>query len=125
MAPTPRVADTPVASEAQLAPDAIPDDVAGAARRLWAEGRKRRALALLYRASVAGMVMRTGAVLVPGATEAQCLRAARALRDEADRDAFGQMVRVWQYAAYAQRMPDDGAFEDLLAGLGGRFGWAA
>ena len=115
----------PVASEAQLAPDAIPDDVAGAARQLWAEGRKRRALALLYRASVAGMVARTGAVLVPGATEAQCLRAARGLRDEVDRDAFGRMVRVWQYAAYAQRLPDDDAFEDLLAGLGGRFGWAA
>lgn len=125
MAPAPRTAETPVASEAQLAPDAIPDDVAGAARQLWAEGRKRRALALLYRASVAGMVARTGAVLVPGATEAQCLRAARGLRDEVDRDAFGRMVRVWQYAAYAQRLPDDDAFEDLLAGLGGRFGWAA
>ena len=125
MGAAPRAADTPIASEAQLAPDAIPGDVAGAARQLWAEGRKRRALALLYRASVAGMVARTGAVLVPGATEAQCLRAARALRDDADRDAFGRMVRVWQYAAYAERLPDDDAFEDLLAGLGGRFGWAA
>ncbi|HSD17430.1 MAG TPA: DUF4129 domain-containing protein [Thermomonas sp.] len=125
MAPTPRTAETAVASEAHLAPDAMPDDIAGAARQLWAEGRKRRALALLYRASVAGMVARTGAPLVPGATEAQCLRAARALRDEADRDAFGRMVRVWQYAAYAERLPDDDAFEDLLGGLGGRFGWAA
>lgn len=123
MAPTPRTAETAVASEAQPGPDAIPDDVVGAARRLWGEGRKRRALALLYRASVAGMVARTGAVLVPGATEAQCLRAARALRDEADRDAFARMVRVWQYAAYAERLPDDDAFEDLLGGLGGRFGW--
>ncbi|MEG2940559.1 MAG: DUF4129 domain-containing protein [Thermomonas sp.] len=118
-----RKPDTPVASEAQLAPDAIPDDVAGAARALWEEGRKRRALALLYRASVAGMVARTGAVLVPGATEAQCLRAARGLRDQEDRDAFARMVRVWQYAAYAQQLPDDGGFEDLLAQLGGRFGW--
>jgi len=125
MAPTPRMQETPVASEAQLAPDALPKNVADAARELWAEGRKRRALALLYRASVAGMVARTGAVLVPGATEAQCLRAARALRDEADRDAFGRMVRVWQYAAYAERLPDDAAFEDLLGGLGGRFGWIA
>ena len=125
MAPTPRTPDTPVASEAQLAPDALPENVADAARELWAEGRKRRALALLYRASVAGMVARTGAVLVPGATEAQCLRAARALRDEADRDAFGRMVRVWQYAAYAERLPDDDAFEDLMRALGGRFGWTA
>ena len=125
MAPVPRAADTPASSEAQLAPDALPEDVAAAARQLWSDGRKRRALALLYRASVDGMVARTGAVLVPGATEAQCLRAARALRDEDDRDAFARMVRVWQYAAYAERLPDDGGFEDLLARLGGRFGWAA
>ena len=118
-----RKPDTPIASEQQMAADALPDDVAGAARALWSEGRKRRALALLYRASVAGMVARTGAVLVPGATEAQCLRAARGLRDEDDRDAFARMVRVWQYAAYAERLPDDGGFEDLLARLGGRFGW--
>ena len=114
-----------MASEPHLATDALPDDIAGTARQLWQDGRKRRALALLYRASVAGMVARTGAVLVPGATEAECLRAARALRDQADRDAFGRMVRVWQYAAYAERLPDDGEFEGLLAGLGGRFGWAA
>ncbi|GHC02880.1 DUF4129 domain-containing protein [Thermomonas carbonis] len=125
IAPPPRSAATPVASEPHLSPDALPDDIAGAARQLWQDGRKRRALALLYRASVAGMVARTGAVLVPGATEAECLRAARGLRDQEDRDAFGRMVRVWQYAAYAERLPDDGDFEGLLAGLGGRFGWAA
>lgn len=125
IAPPPRQAQTPVASEPHPAADALPDDIAGAARQLWQEGRKRRALALLYRASVSGMVARTGAVLVPGATEAECLRAARGLRDQADRDVFGRMVRVWQYAAYAERLPDDGEFESLLAGLGGRFGWAA
>lgn len=125
IAPPPRIADTPVASEPHLAADALPDDIAGAARQLWRDGRKRRALALLYRASVAGMVARTGALLVPGATEADCLRAARGLRDQDDRDAFGRMVRVWQYAAYAERLPDDGDFEGLLGQLGGRFGWTA
>ena len=64
-------------------------------------------------------------VTVTGATEAECLRAARGLRDQWDRDAFGRMVRVWQYAAYAERLPDDGEFEGLLGQLGGRFGWAA
>ena len=124
MAPAPRGIETPAVSEAHMAPDALPEDVAGAARALWAEGRRRRALALLYRASVAGMVARTGAVLVPGATEAQCLRAARALRDEEDRDAFAAMVRTWQYAAYAERLPGDDGFEHLLERLGGRFGWS-
>jgi hypothetical protein len=105
--------------------EALPEDVPAAARRLWSEGRFRRALALLYRASVESMVARTGTVLVPGATEAECLRAARGLRDPAEREAFGRAVRVWQYAAYAERLPATEEFEALLAQLSQRFGWAA
>ena len=105
-------------------PDALPADLAGQARRLWREGRARRALALLYRGSVEAMVARTGVVLVPGATESQCLRAARRLPDADDRGAFARVVRVWQQAAYAGRMPGDGEFEDLLGELSQRFGWA-
>ena len=92
---------------------------------LWQDGRRRRALALLYRASVDWMATRTGAILVPGATEADCLRAARDLREDGERDMFGRVVRVWQYAAYAERLPDDEAFESLLAQAAGRFGWTA
>jgi hypothetical protein len=106
-------------------PDALPHDIVASARRLWGEGRQRAALALLYRAAVEAMAARTDANLPPGATEAQCLRAARALRDEADRDAFARIVRTWQQAAYAQRLPDDAGFERVLAHGAQRFGWAA
>jgi hypothetical protein len=112
-------------TEAHADGEALPDDVPTTARRLWREGRFRRALALLYRASVESMVARTGTVLVPGATEAECLRAARGLRDPAEREAFGRAVRVWQYAAYAERLPATEEFEALLAQLSQRFGWAA
>jgi hypothetical protein len=70
------------------------------------------------------MAMRTGALLVPGATEAECLRAARALPETADRDAFARVVRIWQYAAYAERLPADDEFDALLDTLSQRFGWA-
>ena len=123
MAPVAPGRETPVSSEALTLPDALPDDIAAEVRALWAEGRKRRALALLYRASVDAMVRLTGAVLVPGATEAECLRAARAMHDTDDRDAFNQAVRVWQYAAYADRLPGDADFEALLGRLSSRFGW--
>ena len=103
----------------------LPADIVGSVRALWQDGRRRRALALLYRASVEAMVQRTGAVLVPGATEADCLRAARGLPDPADRDAFAGMVRVWQYAAYAERLPDTETLDTLLQRLAARFGWAA
>lgn len=114
-----------VAVDPVPAPDALPADVPAAARALWREGRVRRALALVYRASVHSMARRTGATLVPGATEAECLRAARALVDAEDRDAFAQAVRVWQHAAYAQRLPSQAEFDTLLARLSQRFGWAA
>lgn len=106
-------------------PEALPPDVATVARRLWAAGQQRAALALLYRASVATMVARTGAVLPPGATESQCLRAARGLRDAEDLSLFQRMVRVWEYAAYGHRMPDGDAFERLVDQLSQQYGWAA
>lgn len=119
-APAPQVQET-------AAPhmDALPDDIAGAARTLWAQGKPRAALALLYRASVAAIV-RIGAIeLPPGATEAQCLRASRRLPQAEDRSAFDEVVRAWQYAAYAQRLPDAAEFERLLARTAQRFGWSA
>ena len=125
IAPVARVPEPPVSSEPHADAEALPDDIAAAVRSLWQEGRRRRALALLYRASVDWMAARTGATLLPGATESDCLRAARGLREDGERDVFGRVVRVWQYAAYAQRLPDDEAFESLLAQAAGRFGWSA
>lgn len=104
--------------------EALPAQLLQSLRQLWAQGRHRRALALLYRASVDAMAVRTGAVLVPGATEAECLRTAKALHEE-DRRAFSQMIRMWQYAAYAGRIPDGDEFEAMLQRLSVRFGWTA
>lgn len=122
---TPRRPPSRVSVEAEAIPDALPADIAHAARALFGAGRVRAALALVYRAAVEGMVARTGATLVPGATEAECLRASRALADAEDRAAFAQAVRVWQHAAYAQRPPTREEFDALLARLALRFGWAA
>ncbi len=116
-------APSPIDSAPLDADQALPDDVATAARALWSQGLARRALALLYRASVESMVARTGAALVPGATEAECLRASRALGAAEDRDVFARVVRTWQYAAYAHRMPARADFESLLSLACERFGW--
>ncbi|WP_368563079.1 DUF4129 domain-containing protein [Pseudoxanthomonas sp. UTMC 1351] len=114
-----------VETEALLVPELLPDNVPAAARRLWREGKPRHALALLYRASVESMSTRINAVLPPGATEAECLRASRRMPDADDRSAFARIVRVWQYAAYAQRLPAEEEFEALIAQLQQRYGWAA
>ena len=114
-----------VVETAPLPPEALPEDLVAEVRRLWADGRHRRALALLYRGSVDAMTARAGVALVPGATEAQVLRASRKLPLAEDRDAFADMVRVWQRAAYGQRLPDDAGLDALLARLAPRFGWRA
>ncbi|GAB6195441.1 DUF4129 domain-containing protein [Lysobacter xanthus] len=102
----------------------LPDDIVAAARRLWAAGQGREALALVYRASVEAMLAATGRVLPPGATEAQCLRAAQALPDE-PRRAFAAVVRQWQYAAWAKRLPAASDFDDVLDTAALQFGWRA
>ncbi|HEY5782062.1 MAG TPA: DUF4129 domain-containing protein, partial [Lysobacter sp.] len=106
-------------------PDALPDDLPSAIRRLWHAGRERDALALMYRGSVEAMAARAQLVLVPGATEAECLRASRKLPLADDREAFAQAVRTWQYAAYAHGLPTTTDFESLLDTLAQRFAWSS
>ena len=94
----------------------LPDDVPAAVEALWRQGQRRDALALLYRAGVERLAERLQVAFPPGATEADCLRRARRLQDEAARANFGAVVRTWQRAAYARQFPDDEAFGALLAG---------
>ena len=91
---------------------AIPDDIPAAVRALWERGRAREALSLLYRAAVSRLAERLGTPLPPGATEADCLRHARKLGADAYVPLFARIVRCWQAAAYAQRLP---AAQDLDA----------
>lgn len=115
----------PVDTTALAHAEPLPPDVATVARRLWAEGQPRRALALLYRASVEAMIARIDAHPPPGATEADCLRLSRRLPEAEDRDAFQRMVRVWQYAAYGHSLPGGDDFEALVGLLAQRFRWVA
>ncbi|WMJ70910.1 DUF4129 domain-containing protein [Stenotrophomonas sp. 24(2023)] len=122
-----RVAAAPavIHEDTLVLPDVLPPDVATQAGRLWQDGRPRQALALLYRASVQTVAERSGVLLPPGATEAQCLRAARRMPDADDRELFTRVVRMWQYAAYAGRLPDADAFQALAGALQQRYRWQA
>lgn len=121
-----KAATAPTVSEERVElPVVLPPDVATQAGLLWDQGRPRQALALLYRASVRTLVERTGIVLPPGATEAQCLRASRRLPDAGDRELFARIVRMWQYAAYGGRLPVRDDFDALATALRQQFGWQA
>jgi hypothetical protein len=61
--------------------------------------------------------------LPAGATEAQCLRVARRLPLPAARELFAQVVRMWQYAAYAGRLPAQVEFDALLDAASLQWEW--
>jgi hypothetical protein len=109
-----RVSD-PLEVRADAVTEQLPDDVPGAVRALLQKKRVRAALALLYRAAVERMVGQLGAPLPPGATESECLRQSRRLRDTRFAALFARIVRSWQGAAYAQRLPQAEEIEGLLA----------
>lgn len=124
MATMPEPEPPPVESQSLAVAEPLPPNIAETARKLWRDGQPRRALALMYRASVAAMTARIDAILPPGATEAECLRMSRRMPEPEDRNAFQRMVRIWQYAAYGQRLPAADEFESLLQELALRFRWA-
>ncbi|MBD8878931.1 DUF4129 domain-containing protein [Rhodanobacter sp. 7MK24] len=97
-------------------PEALPRDVAGAARELWQAQRRREALALLYRGCAERIAQQLQLPFAVDATEADWLRHATALDDPARTRRVAAIVRTWQFAAYAGRYPDQVAFERLLDG---------
>lgn len=113
----------PISQVSLPLPEALPADVAGHAADLWAQGRGRQAMALLYRASVQAMARLSGQPLPAGATEAYCLRAARALPGADQRQLFASVVAAWQHTAYAGRLPEPARFAALLQQLRQQPGW--
>jgi Domain of unknown function (DUF4129) len=93
--------------------ETLPSNLSSAVRKLW-ELQPRAALALLYRGSVEKLADRLGTPFPPGATEAECVRRSRRLAQPESEAIFQKVVRTWQAAAYAHRVPDSDEFESLL-----------
>jgi Domain of unknown function (DUF4129) len=93
--------------------ETLPSDVSHVVQQLWPQ-QPRAALALLYRASVEKLADRLGIHFPPGATEAECLRRSKRLSQPESEAVFQRVVRAWQAAAYAHRLPDQHEFELLL-----------
>jgi hypothetical protein len=107
------------------APTPLPADLAGATRALWQARRRREALALLYRGCVERTAQLLQLPLSAEATEADWLRQAAAIEDPARAQRVIAIVRTWQFAAYADRYPDDAAIEQLLSGWPAQAGASA
>ena len=95
-----------------LAPELLPDDIAGAAAEMARNGQLREALSLLYRGALSALVHRHQLQLASGDTEEDCSRAvSRAL--PASAIYFTRLVGAWQSIAYAARTLDAPGVQQL------------
>jgi hypothetical protein len=122
----PTVAATPPPVEVaglDVRPESLPVDPASAALALWNQGRTRDALGLLYRASIASLVLRFSVPIVDGDTEGVCLdRVVAHGSGEVGSNAghstpvgpFTALTGAWQACAYGRRLPSQAEFEHLV-----------
>ncbi|WP_028455189.1 DUF4129 domain-containing protein [Chitinilyticum litopenaei] len=101
-----------------IRPESLPDDVPSSVLRLWRDGQRRAALALLYRASLSRLAHAQQLELAAGFTEGDCLAVARQAQQRgtlraATLEFFTELTRHWQAAAYADRWLDDERFSSL------------
>jgi len=97
----------------EISADNLPPDVPREALKLWHAGQKRKALSLLYRASVFAAVTRYGVRLPPSATEGACIQAVHQQTDKPQAAFFRKIVTAWIWCAYGSHAPDDATVVQL------------
>lgn len=125
----PRAAPPAAATEVaglDIRAESLPDDVTAQVRAQWAQGERRGALALLYRATLSRLVQRHGVLLAQGATEGDCLRVAAQAHQHQQLDDAGHAVmagvtQLWLEGAYAGRWPDSAAVHHACDGWDARW----
>lgn len=93
-------------------PEALPDDLAGAARTV-GTADPRAALSLLYRGALATLIHRDRVDLANGDTEGDCVREVRRAASAALGEYFGRLTDAWVETAYAGRAPAPDALDAL------------
>ncbi|HSC84017.1 MAG TPA: DUF4129 domain-containing protein [Pseudomonas sp.] len=96
----------------ELAPESLPDDIASAAERLWAE-QPREALGLLYRGLLSRLLHDFRLPLKNSHTEGEVLQLVQRLDQEELSRFSAILTRHWQNLAYGHRLPP----EQLRRGL--------
>ncbi|WP_068830614.1 DUF4129 domain-containing protein [Pseudomonas sp. BMS12] len=99
----------------EIAPESLPDDIAGEAERLWNE-HPREALGLLYRALLSRLLHDFRLPLKGSHTEGEVLRLVEQLqRDELSRFSHA-LTGHWQNLAYGHRLPPESLKRGLCEG---------
>ena len=94
--------------------DELPADPASVAARWWAEGRRREALALLYRAAIGWLIEHRQLELGESVTEYDCVQAGGGGRGRMALPVyFRGLTETWVALAYGGRRPSEWQVEAL------------
>lgn len=99
-----------------LDPESLPDDLVGAARRAFEQGRAVVAMSLLYRGALVRLIDHHGLAIPESATEYECLglvAGADARGRPLPARAFAELTEAWIGTRYAALPPERGSFETL------------
>ncbi|MCY1283504.1 hypothetical protein D9M69_365380 [compost metagenome] len=99
----------------EVAPESLPDDIAGTVERLW-DSQPREALGLLYRALLSRLIHDLRVPLKGSHTEGEVLALVEQLQ-QTELSRFSQVLtRHWQNLAYGHRPPPSGLKRGLCEG---------
>ncbi len=88
--------------------------LADRAYHLWQMGETFAALSLLYRGTLVALVTYHGVAIAKSATEGECLQTVKQSNPSVEITAYFMMLtRIWQNAAYAQRLPPPEKMQQL------------
>jgi hypothetical protein len=96
-----------------IRPQALPNDIAAAAQKLWNDGGHRAALLLLYRGLLSRLVHGHGVAIRDSSTEGDCLRQATLLMHDAPLAFVARVVSCCQRAFYGASWPTNDEFSAL------------
>lgn len=92
-----------------------PGDPALAAIEWWREGRRREAMAMLYRAAIVWFMEERQLEIGPAATEEDCVRRVRGGAAGVEAEHFGRLAGAWIRLAYGGRPIGDDEVAQLCA----------
>ena len=96
-----------------IRPENLPDDVSAASWALWQDGKRREALALLYRGALVSLIHTHQLELGIGFTEGDCLRSAHHVLGASAGTYFEDLTRAWLFTAYRHTPPEEGLAKQL------------
>lgn len=94
--------------------ESLPDDIAGEAARLLAQGDGLAALSMLYRGSLAALVDHHNIDIKESDTEGDCLARSQRKTSATTYRYFKSLTQAWQSTVYAHRTPSAPQIESLI-----------